>query len=74
MMTRRIELNSADTREKNKRTPMRDFEPGDGVVLDDLGSAVDGAGVADTPNHGSNSDVRHDHGVSLGPGEEDRVG
>lgn len=53
---------------------MGDFEPGNGIVLEDLGSAVDGAGVADTPNHGSNSNVRHNHGVPLGPGEEDRVG
>jgi hypothetical protein len=53
---------------------VRDLEPGNRVVLDDLGSAVNGASVADTPNHGSDPDVRNDHGVPLGPGEENRVG
>ena len=53
---------------------MRDTEPGETVVLDDLASTPDGRGVADTPDHGCDTDVGHDDCATLGLGEKDRVG
>jgi hypothetical protein len=56
------------------RTPVRDLEPGEGIVLDDVGDAVRRARVGDAPDHRGDADVRHDDGVALRLGEEDRVG
>lgn len=55
------------------RTPVRNQEPGKSVVLDDFGGTVDCRGMDDTPNHGGDSNVRHDDSIALGLGEEDRV-
>lgn len=56
------------------RTPVRDLEPREGVVLDDVGDTVHRASISDTPDHHGDTDVRHDDSVALGLGEEDRVG
>jgi hypothetical protein len=59
---------------KRKRTPVRNLEPWEGVVLDHVGDAVDGACIGDAPDHEGDTDVGHDDGVSLSLREEDRVG
>lgn len=53
---------------------MRDAEPWEAVVLKDFASTVDGGSVGDTPDHGGDTNVRHDDSASLCLGEEDGVG
>ena len=43
-------------------TPVSDQEPRNAVVLDDLGSAPDGTGVADATDHCCDADVGEDDG------------
>lgn len=53
---------------------MSNLEPRDSIVLEDFRSAVDSAGMADSPDHSGDTDVGHDYGVALGLCEEDRIG
>lgn len=53
---------------------MGNLQPGESIVLDHVGNTVDGAGVGDTPDHKGDTNIRHNDGVTLSLGEEDRVG
>jgi hypothetical protein len=52
---------------------MRDAEPRDTVIFDDLGGTPDCGGVSDTPNHSGDADVGHDDYATLGFGKQDGV-
>ena len=54
-------------------TPVSYFQPRDTIVLDYIGSADSGAGVADGPDHEGNSDVGEDNSIPLSLGEQNRV-
>ena len=53
---------------------MRDREPGDAIVLDNVGGTPEGRSVGDTPNHEGNTDIGQDDDIALLLGEEDGVG
>lgn len=54
--------------------PVGDREPREAVVLDSISSTKAIAGIGNTPDHGSDTDIGHDDCIALGLGEEDRIG
>lgn len=56
-----------------RRTPVRNLEPGNTIVLDHFTSTPDRAGVNNTPNHERNAEVRHDYSVALSFREENGI-
>ena len=76
MMTvqRRVNPGQFHVQKFDMLTPMADFEPGEGVVLDNVCSTINGTGIGYSPNHGSNTNVGHDDCVTLSFREKDRVG
>lgn len=55
-------------------TPMRHFQPRDEIVLEHGCYAVHRAGVGEPPNHRDNGEIGDDYGITLGFGENNRVG
>jgi hypothetical protein len=59
---------------EEERTPVRDKDPRDAIVLDDLEDAPGDGRVGDTPNHSGDADVGYDDGTALCLGEQNGVG
>jgi hypothetical protein len=52
---------------------VRDAEPRQAVIFDNLTGAPDGGGVSNAPDHGGDTNVRHDNSATLCLGEQYRV-
>jgi hypothetical protein len=52
---------------------VRNAEPGNAVIFDDLGGTPDCGRLSDSPDHASDADVGHDDYTTLAPGEQNGV-
>lgn len=55
-------------------TPVSDEEPWDAIEFDHIRRAPDRGRVDDTPDHGSDPNVRHNDSITLRLGEENGIG